>query len=143
VDDALDEVLFRDPPMANMPARYALTDTELAGQPIRAGDAVILGLAAANADPRMHTDNPWLETGNRAHLAFSAGPHTCPALDPSRLITRTAVITALTDLHDLTLAIRPDEVALLPSPWTRCPASLPVRFTASDWNTTAQEASHG
>ena len=143
VDDALDEVLFRDPPMANMPARYALADTELAGQPIRAGDAVILGLAAANADPRVHTDDPWLETGNRSHLAYSAGPHTCPALDPSRLITRIAVTTALAELHDLTLAIRPDEVELLPSPWTRCPASLPVRFSASDRNTPTQEATHG
>jgi cytochrome P450 len=143
VDDALDEVLFRDPPMANMPARYALADTELAGQPIRAGDALILGLSAANADARMHTDDPWLETGNRSHLAFSAGPHTCPALDPSRLITRTAVTTALTELHDLTLAILPDEIELLPSPWTRCPASLPVRFVASDVPIVEQEVSHG
>lgn len=143
-DDALDEVLYRDPPMANMPARYALGDVELAGQLIRTGDAVILGLAAANADPRMHTNDPWLETGNRAHLAFSAGPHTCPALDQARLITHTAVTTALSDLHDLTLTIPAQEIALLPSPWTRCPASLPVRFTASGWYTAArQEAFHG
>jgi hypothetical protein len=39
------------------------------------------------------------------------------------------VDTALHHLHELTLAIPPDEVKLLPSPWTRCPASLPVRFT--------------
>jgi cytochrome P450 len=39
VDDALDEVLWRDPPMANVPARFALRDTELAGQDIHRGDA--------------------------------------------------------------------------------------------------------
>jgi cytochrome P450 len=129
LDDALDEVLWRDPPMSNMPARYALVDCELAGQPIQRGDALILGMAAANADPRVHTDDPWLEIGNRSHLAWSAGPHACPAQRAGRMITRIAVDTALHRLHDVTLAIPADEVMLLPSPWTRCPASLPVRFT--------------
>jgi len=58
VDDALDEVLWQDPPMANMPARYVLHDTELAGQPIRRGDAIILGLMAAGSDPRVHVADP-------------------------------------------------------------------------------------
>jgi len=129
IDDALDEVLWRDPPMSNMPARYALVDCELAGQPIEHGDALILGLAAANNDPRVHTGDPWLEIGNRSHLAWSAGPHACPAQRPGRMITRIAVDTALHRLHDISLAIPADEVMLLPSPWTRCPASLPVRFT--------------
>ena len=131
LDDALDEVLWRDPPMANMPARYALVDCELAGTPIQRGDALILGLAAANGDPRVHTDDPWLEIGNRSHLAWSAGPHACPAQRAGRMITRIAVDTALHRLHDVTLAIPADEVMLLPSPWTRCPASLPVHFSPS------------
>jgi cytochrome P450 len=129
VDEALDEVLWRDPPMANMPARYALTDTELAGQPISRGDALILGFAAANADPRVHTGDPWLEIGNRSHLAWSAGPHVCPAHQPARLITRIAVETALHQLPGVTLAIPADQISVLPSPWTRCPATLPVTFT--------------
>src|SRR3546814_18465331 len=33
VDDALDAALWRDPPMNNMPARYALRDPELGGRP--------------------------------------------------------------------------------------------------------------
>jgi cytochrome P450 len=129
IDDALDEVLWRDPPMSNMPARYALVDCELAGAHIQRGDALILGLSAANNDPRVHTDDSWLEVGNRSHLAWSAGPHACPAQRPGRMITRIAVDTALHRLHDVSLAIPADEVMLLPSPWTRCPASLPVRFT--------------
>jgi cytochrome P450 len=129
IDDALDEVLWRDPPMSNMPARYALVDCELAGAHIQRGDALILGLSAANNDPRVHTDDPWLEVGNRSHLAWSAGPHACPAQRPGRMITRIAVDTALHRLHDVSLAIPADEVMLLPSPWTRCPATLPVRFT--------------
>jgi cytochrome P450 len=131
VDDALDEVLWRDPPMANMPARYALHDSELGGRAIRQGDALILGLAAANSDPRIHADDMSIEVGNRAHLAWSTGPHTCPARMPAGLITRTAVDTALNLLAGVRLAIPAEQITTQPSPWTRCPATLPVRF-ASD-----------
>lgn len=129
IDDALDEVLRRDPPMSNMPARYALHDTTIADTPIQRGDALILGLAAANADPRVRTDDPWLEFGNRAHLAWSAGPHNCPAHIPARLITRIAVDTAMHGFHDMAMGAPSEQIPFLESPWTRCPASLPVRFT--------------
>lgn len=128
IDDALDEVLQRDPPMANMPARYAMVDCDLAGRHIGRGDALILGLAAANNDPRVHTDDPWLEHGNRGHLAWSTGPHTCPAHTPARIITRTAVRIAMTSLTDIRLTIPPEDVPLTPSPWVRCPATLPITF---------------
>jgi cytochrome P450 len=129
IDDALDEVLWREPPMANLPARFALVDCELAGAHIQRGDALVMGFAAANNDPRVHTDDTWLEVGNRSHLAWGAGPHSCPAQRPGRMIARIAVEIALHRLHDVSLAIPADEIQLLPSPWMRCPASLPVRFT--------------
>ncbi|MGW2510136.1 cytochrome P450 [Streptomyces scopuliridis] len=131
VDDALDEALWRDPPMNNMPARYALRDTELGGRHIRRGDVLILGIAAANDDPAIRPDDTAGEPGNRAHLAFSAGPHVCPAQVPARLITRTAVNTVLHLLPDMRLAIPAEEVAWHPSPWTRIPVSLPVEFSAA------------
>lgn len=129
VDDALDEVLWRDPPMANMPARYALRDTELAGRPIRQGDALILGLSAANTDPRVHVSDPWTELGNRSHLAWSTGPHACPAQIPARIITRAAVDAALSLLPGIRLAVPAGQLSPRPSPWTRCPSALPVLFT--------------
>jgi cytochrome P450 len=129
VDDALDEVLWRDPPQANLPARFALRDVTLAGQPVAAGDALILGLAAANADPRVHSDDRWNEIGNRSHLSWSAGPHACPAQVPARIIAKSAVETVLHLLPDIRLAIPAEEIILIPSPWNRCPASLPVTFT--------------
>lgn len=128
-DDALDQVLWREPPMANMPARYALCDTQLAGQSIRRGEAIILGLLAAGSDPRFHVTDSWAELGNRSHLAWSTGPHACPAQVPARIITRAAVDTALSRLPGLNLAIPAEQLSLRPSPWTRGPASLPVRFT--------------
>ncbi|MEV8391570.1 MULTISPECIES: cytochrome P450 [unclassified Streptomyces] len=131
VDDALDEALWHDPPMNNMPARYALRDTELDGRPVRRGDVLILGIAAANDDPAIRPDDTAGEPGNRAHLAFSAGPHVCPAQVPARLITRTAVNTVLHLLPDMRLTIPADQVAWRPSPWTRIPVSLPVEFSAA------------
>jgi cytochrome P450 len=129
VDDALDEVLWREPPMANMPARYAMRDTDLAGRIVRRGDALILGLAAANSDPRIHVSDPWTELGNRSHLAWSTGPHACPARVPARIITRAAVDAALSLLPGIRLAVPVGELTPRPSPWTRCPLTLPVRFT--------------
>ncbi|GAA3720939.1 cytochrome P450 [Streptomyces tremellae] len=128
VDDALDEALWREPPLNAMPARYVLHDIELGGQVLRRGDCLIMGIGAANDDPEIRPDEgeDW---GNRAHLAFSAGPHRCPAQLPARLIARTAVRTVLNLLPDLELTVPAEELVPSPSPWTRVPARLPVSFT--------------
>jgi cytochrome P450 len=131
VDEALDEALWRDPPVHNMPARYALHDTELGGRRIKRGDCLVLGLAAANDDPAIRPDDGEERWGNRAHVAFSVGPHVCPAQVPARLITRTAVNTALHLLPDMKLSIPAAEVTWRPSPWTRVPFSLPAEFSAA------------
>ncbi|WP_329051153.1 cytochrome P450 [Amycolatopsis sp. NBC_01488] len=128
IDDALDHVLWTDPPMANQLTRWATSDTVLAGQHIARGDALILGLAAANADPWAGAQDR-IDTGNRAHLAFGIGLHACPAQRASRLIARTAVETILHRLPDARLDIPAAEVPLHPSPWTRGPAHLLVTAT--------------
>ncbi|GAA0955865.1 cytochrome P450 [Actinocorallia libanotica] len=125
IGDALDTVLWEDPPVAHFPGRYALTDTELGGQRIRRGDALILGLAAAATDPRISAG---IEVGNRAHLAWSAGPHSCPAKTPARIIAQTAVDTVLELLPGVRLTVSAEDVPLMPAPWARCPAALPVAF---------------
>ncbi|WP_406401857.1 cytochrome P450 [Streptomyces sp. NBC_00879] len=129
VDDALDLVLWRFPPTQNFPARYATRDLTFAGQEIRAGDMLLLGLAGANQDPEILPADGVPVSGNRSHLAFGAGPHTCPAQDPARLITRTAVDTIRHRLPDLELAVPESELAWVKSPWSKGLAALPVRFT--------------
>ncbi|MFE4492578.1 cytochrome P450 [Streptomyces niveus] len=129
VDDALDLVLWRFPPTQNFPARYATRDLRFGGQEVRAGDMLILGLAAANADPDILPEDGTPVVGNRSHLTFGAGPHTCPAQDPARLITRTAVDTIRHRLPDLELAVPETELAWIKSPWSKGLAALPVRFT--------------
>ncbi|MEV5575773.1 cytochrome P450 [Spirillospora sp. NPDC052269] len=128
IDDALDEVLARQPPMINFPARYPLADTVLADRPVRQGDALILGLAASARDTRVHASD-WWTRGSRAHLAWSVGPHACPGRDPARTIARTAVATAQHLLGDLRLACDPSEIEYQPSPWIRTAVGLPVTFT--------------
>ncbi|CAM2799641.1 cytochrome P450 [Saccharomonospora xinjiangensis] len=129
IDEALDEVLWRDPPVANLMGRYAAVDCELAGQPISRGDAVILSFAAGNADFRVRTNDPWLEIGNRAYLSFSAGSHACPAQRAARLIARIAVETALYSLDDVTVTVPVEGLTFTPSLWNRHLTALPVRFT--------------
>ncbi|KDN84462.1 cytochrome P450 [Kitasatospora cheerisanensis KCTC 2395] len=128
VADALDEVLWRDPPVQNFPGRWAVSDTVLGGQYISAGDMLVLGLAGANDDPAAH--GPDGIAGNRAHLAWGAGRHVCPAQDPARLIVETAIETLLHCLPDLQLAVPAHELTWRPSPWSRALVSLPVLYSA-------------
>ncbi|WP_406200565.1 cytochrome P450 [Kitasatospora sp. NBC_01560] len=133
VSDALEEVLWRDPPTQNFPGRWATGDTVLGGQYISTGDMLVLGLAAANADPAAQgTASAAHGTlgGNRAHLAWGAGQHVCPAQHPARIIVETAVETLLHRLPDLQLAVPPSELTWRPSPWSRALVSLPVLYSA-------------
>jgi cytochrome P450 len=130
VDEALDLVLWRFPPTQNFPGRYAVRDMRFGGRDIRAGDMLVLGLAAANADPEVLPACGRPVTGNRAHVAFGAGPHTCPAQDPARLIARTAVEVLRQRLPDMELTVPEERLVWASSPWTRGLAALPVRFAA-------------
>lgn len=128
-EDALDEVLWREPPSTILAPRFATQDTELGGLQIERGDAVVLAVAAANAQEQAVDDDPWAGLGNRAHLTWGAGPHRCPAERPARFIARIAVERALARLEDLELAVPAEALRRAPSPWTRHPVSLPVRFS--------------
>jgi len=59
--------------------RTAVRDTELHGQPISAGDKVVLYYIAANRDDTVFTEPDRLDLGRtpNPHLAFGIGPHTC------------------------------------------------------------------
>jgi cytochrome P450 len=75
----VDEVLRFDPPVERT-ARRAKVDTEVAGEPVPAGDLVVTVLAGANRDPRVFTDPAAFDVAGpnaREHLAFSSGPHFC------------------------------------------------------------------
>jgi cytochrome P450 len=128
VPDAVEQVLWDEPPLQVCPARFATEETELAGRRIRAGDMLLLGLAAGNTDPYIRPDPAKAMEGNRAHLAFSRGPHECPGQDIGRAITEIAVDTLLSRLPDVRLTVPVEELSYTSSTWARHLDSLPARF---------------
>ncbi|MFE1001453.1 cytochrome P450, partial [Streptomyces mutabilis] len=83
VGEALNEVLWLDTPTQNFIGRWAVNDTQLGGRQIRAGDCLVLGLAAANTDPQLWPE-AHVGAENSAHLSFSNGEHRCPLPRPAR-----------------------------------------------------------
>ncbi|MEV6122973.1 cytochrome P450 [Streptomyces sp. NPDC052077] len=132
VGEALNEVLWLDTPTQNFIGRWAVHDTQLGGRQIRAGDCLVLGLAAANTDPQIWPE-AHVGAENSSHLSFSNGEHRCPYPAPllADVIARTAVETLLERLPDLVLAVEPGELTWRPSIWMRGLAALPARFTPS------------
>ncbi|MXM65865.1 cytochrome P450 [Streptomyces sp. HUCO-GS316] len=128
VEDALDEVLWTDPPMANYAVHYPVRDVVFEGAELREGCPVVVSFAAANTDPALIADQ---RAGNRAHLAWSAGPHNCPAQGPARLIAAVAVEKLLDRLPDIELAVAVEELTWRPGPFHRALAALPVTFPST------------
>jgi len=130
-DYALTEVLWKDPPVQNVLGRWAVRDCELGGRRIREGDLVILGLAAANADPQVRPDSFSEAGANRAHMSFAHGEHSCPeaATEMAEIIARTAVEVFLDRMPDAELAVAPEALHWRQPEAVRGLASLPVTFT--------------
>jgi cytochrome P450 len=122
---AIDEVLRREPPMANYGAHYARYDIVFHGTYIRPDEPVLISYAAVNAGLG---GGPHGSSGGGAHLAWSAGPHSCPAKQPAVLIAMTAVERLTNALGDLQLAVPRAELPWRPGPFQRALAHLPVRF---------------
>ncbi|MFJ9948528.1 cytochrome P450 [Kitasatospora sp. NPDC091207] len=129
LSDALDQVLWDAAPMSLVAGRWATGDTELGGQRIKAGDMLLLGLAAGNADPAVRPDPTKPLHGNRSHLAFGAGPHECPGQDIGRAIAETGIDVLLTRLPDLHLAVEEEELTWTSAWISRHLSALPVQFT--------------
>ncbi|GGL07362.1 cytochrome P450 [Nocardia jinanensis] len=123
--EALDDVLFNDPPLAN----YLLTYPR---QPILIDDAwlpahqpIVVSIAACNNDPAVRSSD---RTGNRSHLGWGAGPRTCPAQSMAYLIAQDAIDQLLDALPEIQLAEAP---TWRPGPFHRSLASLRVEFPVS------------
>ena len=127
--DALEQVMWDNPPIGAIPGRWATGDTVLGGQQIKAGDMLILCIAAANVDPEQRPDMALPMHGNRSHLALSSGPHECPGGDIGRAIADTGIDELLLLLPDVRLAVPEHELRTTTDWMARRPAALPVAFT--------------
>ncbi|MGV9546039.1 cytochrome P450 [Nocardia beijingensis] len=129
---ALDEVLFRDPPLANLCVRYLTQPMVIDGVTLPAHEPVVIGMAACNTDPaiiRKPDESGYVDfSRNAAHLAFSAGAHACPARELAYEIAEDAINQLLDRLPGLRLACHPDHLKWRPGPFHRAVTSLPVNF---------------
>lgn len=129
IEEVVNRVALFKPALANVSLRYAMTDVRLGRYTIAAGDAVLVSLAAANADPRIATaiDDDTVHS-TRAHLSWGAGPHSCPSRQLATQITTVAVRRLLERFASLQLVLPPDQLPWRPSPFMRALRSLPVRY---------------
>ncbi|MEU5256621.1 cytochrome P450 [Streptomyces longwoodensis] len=130
IDEAIDDTLWENPPMSNLAPHYPVADMEFGGTRLQAGDLLLVSFAAANTGPALTAARQ--AGSNRAHLAWSAGPHACPSKEPARQITVTAIENLLNKLPDVELAVPADSLTWRPGPFNRGLATLPARFTPVD-----------
>ncbi|SFD79999.1 cytochrome P450 [Streptomyces aidingensis] len=133
VTDALNEALWTHSPMSNFCFHYATRPCRLHDEHGRATDIptgvpVLISHAAANTGPALAAAGPDRYADNHAHLAWSAGPHTCPAQAMATTIAETAIETLLDALPGLELAIPATGLHWRPGPFHRSLAALPTRF---------------
>ncbi|MBF6076403.1 cytochrome P450 [Nocardia beijingensis] len=131
--DALDEVLFNDPPMANFCTTYPRQPIMVDGVWLPADQPVVISLAGCNNDPQIRgTDEPGgSRIGNRSHLAWSAGPHACPAKSVAYMTVQNAIDQLFDALPEMQLGKPKNELQWRPGPFHRALMALPVVFPKS------------
>ncbi|KMS73169.1 hypothetical protein ACH49_23300 [Streptomyces leeuwenhoekii] len=93
IAEIMNETHWSNPAVQNVMGRYPLHEVRLGNHHVPAGALLVLGLAAANADPEVHVDDSGHTFTNESHLAFGSGPHECPtaAQRLAKIIGQTAV----------------------------------------------------
>jgi cytochrome P450 len=107
--------------------RVATEDVELGGVVVRAGEAVLVSLAAANRDPAVFTNPEWLDLDREPghHLAFGFGSHFCLGASLARAELQVLIERLVTLVPGLRLA---GEVEWRTTSRVRGPLELPVAW---------------
>ncbi|MFE4667869.1 cytochrome P450 [Streptomyces sp. NPDC056716] len=128
LDGAVEETLRYEGPVENATFRFAAEPLDVGGVAIEKGEAVLIGLTAADRDGDRFPapDRFDIQRDTRGHLAFGHGIHFCLGAPLARLEARTALRTLLERAPGLTLDGPPGE--WLPGMLIRGMRSLPVRW---------------
>ncbi|MEI8286533.1 MAG: cytochrome P450 [Actinomycetes bacterium] len=127
VDSAVEEVLRWVTPLNNF-FRMALTDDVIGGQPIAAGDRIIMLYPSANRDEAVF-QNPFVFDIHRKpnpHLSFGFGTHLCIGANLARLILTTMFREFSTQATALSVVSEPDVEANI---FARAVRSFQIRVT--------------
>ncbi|MFZ0380674.1 MAG: cytochrome P450 [Solirubrobacteraceae bacterium] len=122
---AVDELLRLETPVQAVP-RWAIEDANVAGQPICAGDKLMLLLASANRDPEqfVEPDACSLDRRPNRHLAFGYGIHRCIGADLARLELRVACEELLARTNWVSLAGTPTRTTFVRQGVSHLPVTL-------------------
>ncbi|WP_330251051.1 cytochrome P450 [Nocardia sp. NBC_00565] len=126
--EALDEVLFNDPPLANLLISYPRQPILVDNVWLPAHQPIVISMVACNNDPAIRTEDL---SGNRAHLAWGIGPHACPAQSAAYLIAQDAIDQILDALPEMRLDTTTGAPTWRPGPFHRALTALPVTFPPS------------
>ena len=123
---AVEEILRYHGPSKSL-TRGVKEDFELHGNQIKAGERVLLSLAAANRDPRKfeNPDQFDISRGSMEHVGFGHGTHHCLGAPLARLETRIAFPALLQAFPDMELVS--DDITWTQSPLVRGPQELRLR----------------
>ncbi|WP_405183561.1 cytochrome P450 (plasmid) [Nocardia sp. NBC_01377] len=113
----VEESLRYEPPLANLPLRFAVEDIRVAGETIRKGDAIIVSYAAANRDPRSFGDTAAefdIFRSNKDHAAFGFGAHMCLGAPLARLEGTIALRMLFDRFPNMKLAADPQDMGTVP-----------------------------
>jgi cytochrome P450 len=128
IPQAIEEALRWEPPLLSM-TRVAIRDTELGGERIPAGSAVMPLLGSANRDESRWADPDRFDIFRpaRSHISFGYGTHVCLGMHLARLEMRVALNLLFDRLPNLRLDPSGDDPHIRGGAF-RSPTSLPVLF---------------
>ncbi|MEV4703101.1 cytochrome P450 [Actinoplanes sp. NPDC049316] len=111
--------------------RQATQDTVLHGQPIKAGDYVVVAVQSGNRDTALHPDADSLDVTRKpgAHLGFGHGAHACVGQQIARLELTTVLGALARRVPALRLAVPLEEIVWKKDSVVRGPAELPVAWS--------------
>ncbi|WP_326782905.1 hypothetical protein [Streptomyces sp. NBC_00151] len=118
----LDEVLWADSPVANFSVHFALYDVNLGGVLVPAGVPTLISHTAV---AEQLSGPAGQSSGNRAHLAWGAGPHTCPGQNEARLAAAIAVERLFDRIPEVALAVHPADLRWRQGPSSAAPSLFP------------------
>jgi cytochrome P450 len=112
--DAIEESLRADAPVAHLPFRFPVTDIEIGGVTIRAGEPVLVNFASAGRDHAVHGASSCqfdVLREDKDHLSFGYGSYSCIGMPLARLEAETALPALFERFPGLSLAVPAPDLA--------------------------------